>query len=153
VSDIQFLEEKHVGIKERWKRFEPLPENIRNRLHFLNSLFESEGILLAYLFGSLASRKAGEDVDLAFLAEKRDGVNLRQRISDIIGTERIDLVNLRTASPLLRFEIVRTGYLIYKKNEEVENAFELSTIEEYRDTAYLRARQAEMLKQRTKRWC
>lgn len=142
-----------MGIKERWNRFEPLPENIREKLHLLNSLFESEGILLAYLFGSLARRKVGEDVDLAFLAEKRDGVNLRQRMSDIIGTERIDLVNLRTASPLLRFEIVRTGHLIYKKNEEVENAFELCTIKEYRDTAYLRARQAEMLKQRTKRWC
>jgi predicted nucleotidyltransferase len=147
------VEEKHVGIKERWKRFEPLPENIREKLLLLNSLFESEGILLAYLFGSLARRKAGEDVDLAFLAEKRDGVNLRQRMSDIIGTERIYLVNLRIVSPLLRFEIVRTGHLIYKKNKEVENAFELCTIKEYRDTAYLRAHQAEMLKQRTKRWC
>lgn len=40
-----------MSIKERWRKFKPLPEDIRGRVANLSSLFEREGVLLAYLFG------------------------------------------------------------------------------------------------------
>jgi len=45
-----------------------LPENIRERVANLSSLFEGEGVLLVYLFGSLATGREGSgDVDLVLL--------------------------------------------------------------------------------------
>ena len=50
-----------MGIKERWEGFAPLPEDIKSRLSGLMPLFVKEGILLAYLFGSLGKGEGGED--------------------------------------------------------------------------------------------
>ena len=57
---------------------------------------------------------------------------------------------MKTASPVLRFEVVKNGILLYKKNEDVENAFELAVLREYKDTAYMRKKQANILKKRIK---
>lgn len=141
-----------MGIKERWKRSKPLPEDIKERLLNLATVFKQEEILLVYLFGSLAEGGREEDVDLAVLPGKEDFTRLRGKLVDFLGTERIDLVNLREASPLLRFEIIKNGRLIYKVSDEMENDFELSTLREYKDTAYLRRKQAETLRERTQRW-
>lgn len=61
-----------MGIPERWYRLKPLPPDIQNRLENLSSLFKKEGVLLAYLFGSLADKgekspKPPGDLDLAIL--------------------------------------------------------------------------------------
>lgn len=138
-----------MSVKERWHKFRPLPENIRDRLRNLQGLFQQEGVLLAYLFGSLAHGDTGQDVDLAILPAKRNLASLRQKLWQLLGTQRLDLVNLKTASPVLRFEIIKNGLLIYKKDENVENDFELATLKQYKDTAYLRKKQVEVLKRRT----
>lgn len=141
-----------MSIKQRWHKFKPLPEDITGRLKKLNSLFEPEEVLLAYLFGSLAEKESGEDVDLAVLPAKDNFADLRSKLCEVLGTERLDLVNLKTASPLLRFEVIKSGRLIYKRDDEVENAFEMATMREYKDTAYMRRRQTRILEERTKGW-
>jgi len=98
-----------MSIKERWKRFEPLPKNIKERLANLKPLFDKDGILLVYLSGSLNRGRNGEDIGFAFLPKGERAVDLRQGIWRILGTERADLVNLRTVSPVSRFEIIRGG--------------------------------------------
>lgn len=141
-----------MGIAEKWRGLRPLPDNIRERLALLATLFEEEEVLLAYVFGSFLHNEASADIDLAVLPGHRGLENLREKICETLSTQRVDLVNLKTASPLLRFEVLRTGSLIFKKNESVENGFELSVIREYRDTAHLRKVQAGILKDRKKRW-
>jgi predicted nucleotidyltransferase len=95
-----------MSIKERWRKFGLLPENTRDRLANLSSLFEREGVLLAYLFGSLARQEKGKDVDPAVLLDKDDLSELGENVREALGTERVDLVSLEIASPVLRFEIV-----------------------------------------------
>jgi predicted nucleotidyltransferase len=95
-----------MSIKERWRKFKPLPENTRERVANLGSLFEREGVSLVYLFGSLAKQERGEHVDLAILPGENNLADLRENISEALATERVDLVNLKIASPVLRFEIV-----------------------------------------------
>jgi predicted nucleotidyltransferase len=109
-------------------------------------------VLLAYVFGSFLHNEAFADIDLAVLPGHRGLEDLREKICEILSTQRVDLVNLKTASPILRFEVLSTGSLIFKKDEPVENSFELSAIREYRDTAHLRKSQARMLEERQKRW-
>jgi len=146
-----------MGIPERWKGHEPLPEGIKGSLEELTPIFEREGVLLAYLFGSLA--KADEvggrephDVDLALLTKEEPAWKLWDDISLALGTERLDIVDLRRASPVLLFETIRSGRLIYSSDEAARERFVLDVLHLYRDTAPLRRRQRAALKMRMDHW-
>jgi hypothetical protein len=141
-----------MGIAEKWRGFRPLPSRIRDRLDLLATIFEEAEVVLAYAFGSFLNSEAPADIDLAVLPGSKGIEDLRKKICEILSTQRLDLVNLKTASPLLRFEVLRTGSLLFKKDDSVENGFELSVIREYRDTAHLRKVQVGILKDRNKRW-
>jgi len=141
-----------MSIKQRWYKFKPLPPDIMEKIQSLRPTFEKKGVLLAYLFGSLAEKGSGEDVDLAILPGERDFTNMREALGEALGTERVDVVNLKMASPLLRYQVIKTGALIYKKDEEVETDFEMAVLREYRDTSYMRKKQAKILEARTKEW-
>lgn len=141
-----------MAIAERWKGFRELPEDIDRALEKLRPLFEREGVLLAYVFGSVKDGGKAHDVDLAILIREKPAYSLRAKISECLGTERVDLVDLSTASPLMRFEIVRSGRCLYTQDRDILSRFEMETIHLYRDTAYLRKRQNEILKRRISRW-
>jgi predicted nucleotidyltransferase len=141
-----------VGIAERWKGFRELPEHMEQALDNLVPLFEQEGVLLAYVFGSLAKGRSAHDVGIAILIREKPAYTLRGKIYEYLGTERVDLVDLSKAPPLLRFEIVRSGRCLHARDKEVLNRFEMETIHLYRDTAYLRKRQLDVLKRRISRW-
>ena len=107
---------------------------------------------LAYLFGSLSRNQKGNDVDLALLVQGTPAFRLREAVVECLGTERVDLVDLRRASPVLRFEILRTGWPLYVADEEMQERFELATLHLYRDTRPLRRRQREYLRRRFAEW-
>jgi predicted nucleotidyltransferase len=137
---------------ERWARFRKLPPNIKQRLDQLIPLFEQEKVRLVYLFGSLSQGEAGHDVDLAILTEEKSAFYLWALITDGLETERVDLVDLRDASPSLRFEIIRTGQLLYEAEEGISQDFEMSTLRLYKDMSWLRRRQEKILRERIKKW-
>jgi predicted nucleotidyltransferase len=141
-----------MGIAERWKKFRPLPADIMQRLEHLIPLFEREGVVLAYLFGSLSQGRPAQDIDLALYTRDIPVFRLRAAITECLGTERIDLVDLKRASPVLRFEIIRTGQPLYVADALFQERFELETIHLYRDTAPLRRQQREYLKRRMRAW-
>jgi len=137
---------------ERWKRFPPLPPDIEASIVKLSLLFVQSDVQLAYLFGSLGRGRTGQDVDLALLTEHTPVYELRSQIREILGTERLDLIDLKRTSPVVRFEIISTGQLIYAVSDAVENRFELDTIHLYRDTAPQRRRQEAYLRERMSAW-
>ncbi|HNX40414.1 MAG TPA: nucleotidyltransferase domain-containing protein [Methanothrix sp.] len=159
---------------ERWKRHAPLPGDIKERLDSLAPILESGGVLLAHLFGSLAGvdssseegrewgKREGEpqprkgrppgDVDLAVLRRDGPAWEMEQALEEALGTDRLDLVDLREASPVLRFEVLRGGRLIYAPEEELRERFEMETLRLYRDTEPLRRRQRQALRERMEEW-
>jgi predicted nucleotidyltransferase len=139
-------------MSERWKGFRELPADIEQALQRLIPLFEREGVLLAYLFGSLGRGERANDVDLAVLVRDGPAFRLREAIAECLGTERLDLVDLRRAPPVLRFEIVRTGRPLYAADLELQERFELATIHLYRDTHWLRRQQQQYLRERLAKW-
>lgn len=141
-----------MSIVERWKKFRELPSNTEQRLEQLIPLFEREEVQLAYLFGSLSQSQQGQDVDLAILTRNGPASRLRAAIIEGLDTERLDLVDLRNASPVLRFEILRTGQLLYAADEGSRERFEFATLRLYRDTAPLRRQQCEYLRRRMVKW-
>lgn len=146
-----------MGIPERWLRHSPLPNDILTSLEKLLPIFEEEGVLLAYIFGSLAnardvSKREPHDIDLALLTKDKPAWKLWDAITEALGTERLDLVDLKRASPVLLFEILRTGRLIYSSDEATRERFVLDVLHIYRDTEPLRRRHQMVLKRRMDRW-
>lgn len=142
---------------ERWRGFAPLPDDVLDRLATLPALLAESRVELAYLFGSLvdpaSAGRPPNDVDLALLtARDRPPFYLRELIVEHLGTERLDIVDLRRASPPLRFAVISEGRLLYAADEDDRLAFELRTLRDYRDTAHIRRRRKELLKERMARW-
>jgi hypothetical protein len=141
-----------MGIVERWARTRPLPVDIQFRLKVLRPLLKANGVRLAYLFGSLARGANGHDLDLAVQGGFKPLSLLRLEMAEALGIERLDLIDLDRASPLLRFEVIRQGRLIYRLFSGAENDFEMNALKIYHDTQPLRDRQAAMLGKRTEGW-
>ena len=101
-----------MGIKERWKGFRTLPEDIKDRLKTLTAFFERNGVRLAYLFGSIVRSELANDIDLDVLMPSESLGDLRRELWDALGTERVDIVNLKIESVVMKFEVIREGKLI-----------------------------------------
>ncbi len=149
-----------MGIPERWIGYKPLPKHIRQLLATrLIPLFERDNVELAYVFGSLARSNNGNrephDLDLAVLpieGATESGRNLWEDIMTALGTDRVDLINLAIASPVLRYEIMSTGKPIYVKDKQSKEDFEMNTLREYRDTSHMRQEQMKDLRERMVGW-
>jgi len=111
-------------------------------------------VRFAYLFGSRAAGSHGplSDTDVAvFLEGDGDPFAARLAVTEALvralGDDRVDVVPLNEAPPLLRFEAVRHG-LVVKEAREARLAFEERAVSDYLDTAHLRAVQTEALRER-----
>ena len=83
-----------------------------------HALQGSRGVRLAVMFGSAARHTArpDSDVDVGVLLDDDDGLPaLRVTLERAVGRS-VDLVSLRTAPPLLRFEIARVGQLLNERD-------------------------------------
>ena len=137
-----------------------LTMNLDEAVKRLKDLFPQTQVSLAYLFGSFTRNEAGEfsDLDLAvLLATKKDELysaymDLMLEVQKALATERLDLLLLNSATPSEKFEIIRSGELLYARNEKEINDFEMDVIRRYQDTAYLRAIQNDYLKKRAQAW-
>lgn len=139
-----------MGIAERWRGYGRLPGDVRERVGRLPELFAAKPVRLAYLFGSAAGRGAPDDLDVAVLMREGAPLDLWDDLVRLLGTDRVDLVDLAQAPPLLRFQIVRDGALLFRESGETENEFELAAIREYRDTGHLRKIQDAYLRERAR---
>jgi predicted nucleotidyltransferase len=112
-------------------------------------LFEDESLQLVLLFGSVVTGATHKksDIDLAFLF---DGpVNIlafTNRVIRLLHCDNVDVIDLRHASPLLRFSAVQKGRLLYEKSPGVFNEFCSLAFRMYVDSKKLRDGHAEVIK-------
>ena len=122
-----------MSFPERWSDTPALPEDIDARIDALAPELACAGVRLAYLFGSsvrgIASPLHRRDVDIAVLLEEPgDLVALAGRLIDLLGTDRLDLVDLARAPLALCFEVVAGGRCLYARSEEEREVFELDVL-------------------------
>ncbi|MBI4119117.1 MAG: nucleotidyltransferase domain-containing protein [Parcubacteria group bacterium] len=100
---------------------------------------------LVILFGSQAAKTAGgqSDTDVAVLFDRpltlEEKLDLRSTLSEKLGVseEKIDLVDLWVASPLLQYQIAQNGKLV--EGEEFDFIrFKVLAWKRYQDTAKFR---------------
>lgn len=116
----------------------PTPEEIRTRLA---PLLTDPGLRLVLLFGSLPSGTVhpGSDIDLGLLYDAPvDTIDLTNRITGLLKTDRIDAVDLRRASPLLCFTAVQNGRVLFERSAGEFIAFYSLSFRRYVDTRKLR---------------
>ena len=83
-----------------------------------HALQGSSGVRLAVMFGSVArgTARSDSDVDVGVMCDVDDGLPaLRVTLERAVGRS-VDLVSLRTAPPLRRFEIARVGQLLLERD-------------------------------------
>ncbi len=113
-------------------------------------------VRLAYVLGSVARGTAGpsSDIDVAVLLDHgSDGEHLdavREAIERVCRRE-VDLIDLRSAPPLLRREVLREGVLVVSRDERERGRFEMQALAEYLDTQHLRDIQHHYLRERARR--
>lgn len=113
-------------------------EEIREKLV---PVFRDKGLRLLLLFGSSVSGNTHKrsDLDIAFLFDKpADMLDLANMVIKTLHTDEVDVVDLRRASPLLRYSAVRNGLLLYERNKGLFNDFYSLTFRMYVDSKKLR---------------
>lgn len=134
-----------------------------DHLDALQQTFPRHHITLAYLFGSRADGRArpSSDIDIAvliphahFKALTLDSrVALINDILDALGTENADVVILNEAPPLLAFEVIKHGKILYEDPLTRPAAeFAVYAINQYLDTKPLRAMRHQYLRERISTW-
>ena len=113
----------------------------------LTSLFDASDVVLAYLFGSEAkgTTHSESDIDIAvLLSDQIPQAEYGQRVVDlnteligIFQRDAIDVALLNNAPPLLAFQVVRHGVVIYDPHHRYVS-FYIDTFNRYADTQPLR---------------
>lgn len=115
------------------------PQFIAQRLADLPEAMPDLQLLV--LFGSaVKGRTKGEsDIDLGVrCAGPADLDALYLAIAPRLGTDRLDLIDLRRAGPLLAFAVARTGRLLFERHPGAFREFQSLASRRYCDTEKLR---------------
>ena len=108
-------------------------------------------LLAGYCFGSQVDprRRNPRDVDIAVLPSEtlslRRMLELRSVITDVLATDAVDLVDLHQAGPVLKRQVIKSGRLLFARDQTLVNRFELCVLREYQDGAYRRRVQMHYL--------
>ena len=122
-------------------------EEIRNKL---SPIFHDKRLCLVLLFGSAVSGKVHKksDIDLAFLFDKPvDILMLTNKIIRLLHTDNVDVVDMKRASPLLKYSVVKSGKLLYEREQGIFNEFYSLAFRMYVDTKKLRDARTVAIKQ------
>jgi predicted nucleotidyltransferase len=113
----------------------------------IKAICEKEpAIITAYLFGSVAQgrTKPSSDVDVAILLHNKlvDSFSLLSFISELEDVLEcaVDVVILNTASELLKYEVRRSGKIIFDSSPRLRKNFEIRSRKAYEDFLYLHKR-------------
>jgi len=94
------------------------------------------GVVAVYLFGSFARGDATpeSDVDLAFLAStslrSEARWNLQEELAEML-RKPVDLVELRSASTVMRTQVLSSGRVLYESDATTRSLFEASALGAY----------------------
>lgn len=127
----------------------------------LQEIFQREGVVLAYLFGSQVRDTTHHfsDVDIGVLLDKSIAeddyfdktIRLMGALSRLFRIEYVDVVILNRAKPFLRYQIVFGGKLLFEKNTARRIFYENRIMKEYQDTKHILQFSLNAMRERLKK--
>ena len=119
-----------------------------------NILSKDRRIKFAYLFGSQAEKKNSplSDTDIAVYLDVRIDyfayrLKLMETLAKKLKEETFDLIVLNTAPILLKYEVIKSHYVL-KDDARRRIPFEIKVLQEYLDTSYLRQIQRQIMQEK-----
>ncbi|MDI3480937.1 MAG: uncharacterized protein PWQ97_592 [Tepidanaerobacteraceae bacterium] len=104
--------------------------NVMGNRDLIEYFKKDPNILLVTVFGSLIENDFLEkisDIDIAILFENNitlmDEARIMDEMSEIIGFENVDLLNLNKANFILRYNAVIKGRIIYERDRRITEDF------------------------------
>ena len=128
-----------MAVKERRKKSRPIKFTTEKAISLILPLLENDPrILTAYLFGSrIKGAEQSSDIDIALYTSKdfswEDYHLLYGKLSKALCSDRIDLVWLNEADPILSFEVIKYGKVLFYTDADLLNDFELKNKKRYYD--------------------
>jgi len=121
----------------------------------LEKIVKKLDISLIILFGSQATKKMGQksDFDIAVFSHKSMDIKARSQFLGVLAEkfnldeDRIDFVEISSASPLLQFQISSQGKLLWGNPLDFVR-FKVLAWKRYLDTAKLRSAREKYLRRR-----
>jgi len=109
-------------------------------------------VLLAYLFGSCLQEKFGRnhDIDLALFLEPGSYRSLDENkpfgyqaemvveLMNLLKYDLIDLVILNNCTPVLAYQVIHHGMLLFSRSAKTRIQFEIFSLKRHADTKHLR---------------
>ena len=124
--------------------------NYLNKEYIIKKIKETleplDYIVFVYLFGSYATGDewAKSDIDIAVYVNEEKvknffelKVDLLTLLTDALKTDEVDLVVLNKATPVLKYEVLTKGVLIFMKDKKTHIEFYLRGFKEFFDFRYL----------------
>jgi predicted nucleotidyltransferase len=119
----------------------------------VEEVFECEElVVLAYVFGSIASGDVGKlsDIDFGvYFGEEAEEegyldveLELRKQLSPLVG-EEMDLVVMNTSSTLMKFNIISEGKIVYEESSDSRVSTESEIMSRHYDRQYYDRRHVE----------
>ncbi|MGB9715877.1 MAG: type VII toxin-antitoxin system MntA family adenylyltransferase antitoxin [Thermodesulfovibrionales bacterium] len=128
---------------------EEIIKNIRDYLYL------RDDVVSGYIFGSYSAGRfrSKSDVDIAVLLSRNvdigDYGNIKlgiiKDLMKLLSFDRIDVVILNIASPLLAHEVIKKGLHLFSKDDATRINYIATTTKRYLDTIYLRKVQDRIL--------
>jgi len=135
-------------------------KRILSNLTSIKKIFQDNGIVFAYIFGSAAKKGLTKlsDIDFAVFLDKSisqsEHYKIRLLLLDQLGrfikNKPLDIAILNNASPLLVQLVILQGKVIFCKDEDLRVSFQLKSLKEFDDAFYLRRIYYRYLEERVK---
>jgi hypothetical protein len=132
-------------------RHKSIPEDIHQKIDSLAGVFlKDSNIVFAYLFGGLLKDRPNplSDVDVAVYVKnikKLDYLELFGNISNVLGTDEIDLVILNTAQLSLTGRVLQDRKVLVDKDPFLRHKYESTVLREFFD---FKIKERDILKRR-----
>lgn len=116
-------------------------------------LAERYQLKLILVFGSHAkgATHPESDVDIAVYSKRVlteiEKINLTYELTNIFYTNKVDLVDIKTASPLLKNEIFKDYMVVYQRDSILLHQLELASLYEFKEAGILYQIRRERLKE------
>lgn len=112
--------------------------------YFDTKIFNNLPVRAIYLYGSYAEKKTNEksDIDIALIVEDKNNINIRDILRKINRSFKypeklhLTIVDLNSSSPLLLYQIIKKGQLIYEKQLNDHIFLESYIMRHYFDDQY-----------------
>ena len=135
--------EEEMSVKERWSGTKQIVIQSDELISLLLPSLKSDGnILISYLFGSRTSSAqiSTSDIDLAIYTSNsflwENYYILYGNLTQKLHSDRLDLVWMNKAEPILNFEIIKTGRVLFYTDAVLLNNFELKTKKIFYDYSF-----------------